>query len=336
MTWLVQPRLINDPFSDPGLFIDFRFGRRALLFDLGDVTALSSRELLRVSHAFVSHTHMDHFAGFDRLLRFCLHRDKPLHLIGPGGFAERVQHKLEAYTWNLLGAHSFDCVLTAAEFVDDRFVRMVEFRARETFRPRELAPPDLPAGVVLDEEEFQVRAVTLDHDTPCLAFALQEKQRINVWNEGLRALGLPVGPWIGEAKRALRRAMPDTTPIDAGQGRTISLGELKQALRIVRGQKIAYVVDASYSEANSRRIVELAAGADLLFIEATFLHEHVALAVERHHLTAAQAGDLAKRAGVARLVPMHFSARYLGHEERVRQEAELAFRGDWLGCTGCT
>ena len=54
------PRLINDPFSDPGLFVPFLFEKRALMFDLGDLHALSPRDLLKVTHVFVTHSHMDH------------------------------------------------------------------------------------------------------------------------------------------------------------------------------------------------------------------------------------------------------------------------------------
>ena len=171
---------------------------------------MSPRELLRLSHAFVSHTHMDHFAGFDRLLRVCLHRTIPLHLVGPSGFLDQVEHKLKAYTWNLLDEDSFDFLLTAAEFAGDGVNRICEFRAREAFHRRELSTPQLPPGILLDEEEFRIESVVLDHGTPCLAFAFQEKLRVNVWREGLDLLQLPVGAWLNEAKRAVRRGRRTT------------------------------------------------------------------------------------------------------------------------------
>ena len=328
MSWLVEARLINGPFGDPGLFIDFRYGRRAILFDVGDLSALSPRELLRVSHVFVTHTHVDHFAGFDHLLRLCLHRNEPLHLCGPAGFAERVAAKLAAYTWNLLDDTSPDFVISASEFDGRRIARRWDFHARAAFRRREREPPDLPADILLREDDFRIEATVLDHGIPCLAFALRETMRINVWKEGLNSLGLPVGPWLNVAKRAVRRGEPDHFLIEA-PGQALSLARLKdKALRIAPGQRLAYVTDAAGHAANAEKIVGLARHADTLFIEAAFLDADSDLAEQNRHLTAAQAGAIARRAGARRIAPFHFSARYLEREDDVRREVLGAFAGE--------
>ena len=86
------------------------------------------------------------------------------------------------------------------------------------------------------------------------------------------------------------------------------------------------VVDAGHDEVSVARIVELARGADQLFIETASLQD-CALAAVRRHLIAAQAGAIAGRVGVARLVPVHFSGRYRGREDKLRREAEAAFAG---------
>jgi len=331
VTSFVEAQLVNEPFGDPGLYLDFRFGRRALLFDLGDVGGLPPRKLLRISHVFVSHAHMDHFSGFDRLLRVCLGRPAPLALFGPPGFTTQVAHRLAAYSWNLIADKEIDFVISVAELHGTRLAAAAEFHTRDAFVRRDVEAPKTADGILLDEDAFLVRAATLDHGIPSLAFAFEEKLRINVWKEGLDRLGLPVGPWLDGVKDAIRRGDPDTTqfrvsPPDAGGTATVSLQELREhALRIVPGRKLAYVVDTAYHQENARRIVDLARDAERLYIEAMFLARDTELAAKRRHLTAAQAGLLARRAGVSRLFPFHFSPRYLEEEEALRREAEEAF-----------
>ena len=94
--------LINDPFGDPGLIVNFLFQKRALLFDLGDISALSNAELLKVSHVFVSHTHIDHFIGFDRLLRAVFGREKTLTLFGPENFIKNDSIKFNQEKYSFL------------------------------------------------------------------------------------------------------------------------------------------------------------------------------------------------------------------------------------------
>ncbi|PVE21621.1 ribonuclease Z [Microvirga sp. KLBC 81] len=327
MSWLVQPRLVNDPFSDPGVYLDFRYGRRAILFDLGDVSLLSSRELLRVSHVFVSHTHVDHIAGFDRLFRLCLHRASPLILIGAPSFVDQIEHRIRSFTWNLLDENSVDFCLRAMEYDGFRLTKAAEFHAREAFARRNVPAPEFPEGIAWTEADFRIQAVALDHGIPSLAFALKEVMQVNVWRGVLMEMGLPPGPWLNEAKRAVRLGLADDHPIMISDKETIRLGELKhRALRVAPGQVVAYITDASPHAANRAKILQLADKADQLFIEAVFLEKDRHLAEASHHLTAWEAGDIARQAGVRYVTPFHHSARYLSEPDVLREETFESFR----------
>jgi ribonuclease Z len=331
---LFHPSLLNDPFGDPALYVDCLFEKRALLFDLGDLGQLAPRKILRVSHVFVSHTHMDHFIGFDRLLRICLGREKSMHLFGPAHFLDQVEHKLAAYTWNLVQNYATDFTVHVTEVHPDGQGRRATFRCHGAFRREQESVFAITDGLLLDEAMFSVRALTLDHKTPCLAFALQEKSHVNIWKNRLAEKGLSTGPWLRELKQAVLRGEPDATLVRVGRDddACLPLGELKaDILRIVPGQKIAYVTDVVYDEDNAARIVELARDADLLFIESTFLQQDAARAAEKYHLTAHQAGLLARKAGAKSVVPFHFSPTYSGQEEVVRKELEQAFTATGVG-----
>ncbi len=335
MTPQFHASLINDPFGDPGLYVDFLFQRRAILFDLGTIAQVSTRKLLRVSHVFVSHCHIDHFIGFDHLLRLSLGREKKLQLFGPPGFMAQVESRLASYTWNLVYSYETDFTVVATEVSPGGEARSAEFHCRRQFRREGETTFPVVDGLLLDEEDLRVRSTFLDHKVPCMAFALEEKAHVNVHKSRLEEMGLPTGPWLQELKKAVLRGEPDDLPFrvwwregDAGHERFIPIGTLRhEALQVVAGQKIAYVTDAGCTAENASRIVALARGADYLFIEATFMDVDAERALERSHLTARQSGELASRAGAARVIPFHFSPRYQDQEEALRAEVARAFAG---------
>lgn len=323
-----HPHLVNGAGGDPALYVEFLFASRAMLFDLGDLAALPARKALRLSDVFVSHAHMDHFIGFDQLLRLMVGRDKRLSLYGPPDFIERVAHRLGGYAWNLVHNYPDDFVVTVSELHGDH-ARRARFRCRAAFAREPLEDVAAHDGVLLDDGNLRVRGALLDHKIPCVCYALEERRHVNVWKSRLDERGLVTGPWLQVLKQSVLDEAPDECEIALPDGGAAPLGELKRdLLRIVPGQKIGYVVDVIYSEPNAQRIAALMHDADQLFIEAPFPDRDAARAAARHHLTARQAGELARRAAAKRCIPFHFSPRHAGEEQMLCDEAQAAFRGE--------
>jgi ribonuclease Z len=328
---LLHPTLVNGRSGDPALYIETLFETRALLFDLGDIAALPARKILRLEQVFVSHAHIDHFVGFDRLLRLNVGREKRIGLFGPAGFVDHVGHKLHGYLWNLAESYACDLVLVVTEIDTALATRTVRFRLQKTFAAEELGRGRLVDGVVHGEPTFQVSVAVLDHGTPVLGFALEEAAHVNVWKNRLQERQLPVGPWLSALKRAVVEERPDDFPIQMaaahhdGAAREMPLGELRDLVTVTPGQKIAYVTDVADTPRNREAIAALARGADILFIEAAFASEDTAQAAARAHLSTTAAGEIARAAGAKRVEPFHFSARYEGEDERMMAEVQTAF-----------
>jgi len=327
--------LVNDPFGDPGAYIEFLFRSEAVLFDLGDIHTLPPRKLLKVNAIFVSHTHMDHFIGFDHFLRLCLGREKQIHLFGPPGFNGNVLGKISSYTWNLIENYTNNLEIYVNE-ISGNVKETCLYSLKNGFRPENLGQVEIRDRVLMEGEFFDVKGISLDHKIPCLAFALEEKDRVNIKKTGLLEMGLPTGQWLLELKRKILGNEPDDTPVriwsrkdGSGFEDERSLGELKEKLVVISpGEKISYVTDVLYNEENCRGIIDFVRGSELLFIEATFLDEDSRRAREKYHLTAKQAGDIGRRSGVKRIILFHFSPKYQKSGKMLEAEALRAFKGE--------
>lgn len=330
--------LVNDVFGDPGVYVEVRWSKRALLFDLGRNDGLGPTRLLRAGDIFISHTHMDHFIGFDTLLRIALARGKTLRFFGPPGLIDNVQGKLHGYTWNLV--EGYPLRLEVLEFHRET-TRHTIFHAGNGFQPTTpvVSPRTVPSWdhpfTLLEDPMFVVKAVALNHQIPSFAYALEERFHINVNKQKLHDAGLRIGAWLSDVKHYIWQGKPDDFRFTVAlydehrrEDREYVLGDIKERfLTISRGQKIAYVVDARYDEANEAKIVALAQDADLFYCESPYLDTDAPKAHDRYHLTARQAGLMARKAHARDLTVFHFSPRYTGQGEALEQEARKAFQG---------
>jgi ribonuclease Z len=153
--------------------------------------------------------------------------------------------------------------------------------------------PVTGGGVIFEDDRMVITAARLDHDIETYGFRFQEKDSYTLDPEMLCKTGI-FGPLAGELKK---------TGSVKVKSKVITLDDVGTALP---GQTFAYVMDTRLCAA----AYELARNADMLLIEATFLSDLEGKALEFGHLTAAQAGTIARDAGVNLLVLTHYSQRY--------------------------
>jgi len=161
-------------------------------------------------------------------------------------------------------------------------------------------------GLLSTDPPLHLHARRLEHRVPTLGYRLTEPAGRTMLPERLAAAGVE-GPDVGRLQREGHVVTPS--------GATVRLEDVSVARP---GQTVAFVMDTRLCDA----AVELAAGADLLVCESTFLAEDGGLAYAYAHMTAAQAGRLAAEAGARRLVLTHFSQRYPDESRHAAEAAE--------------
>jgi ribonuclease Z len=317
-------RLVNGPLFDPVVFVRILNLKSALLFDCGRMAGLSNREILSLDSIFISHLHMDHFMGFDQILRVILHRQRPLNLYGPEGIIEKVTRRLLSYTWNLTEDYPLEIVIHE---VNENDVITCSARARNAFMPCLTTTSSREDAAIVSQFIYSIDAMVLDHNVHCLGFVLKEPYHINIKASRFNELGYRAGPWVGVFKESiLAGAMDNMIEVTSTTGSIrIRVDDLFNELVIItKGYKIAYITDIRACDDNLKRIRELAEDVDILFIEAYYLTERQHQAYEKAHLTAAQAGMIARMLRAKKVVPMHISPRYHDRTDMIMAELDSA------------
>ncbi|MGQ4878185.1 MBL fold metallo-hydrolase [Billgrantia sp. LNSP4103-1] len=316
----LRATLVNGVFGDPLLHLRLRHRKRSLMFDLGDPGRLSARLAHQISDVFISHAHFDHIGGFLWLLRSRIGDYTPCRVYGPPGLAGHIDGMMRGILWDRAEekAPRFEVFELHGE-------RLAHYRLMAGQPMKALSPRDVDDGVVHRELGFRVRAVTLDHGTPVLAFAFEGDVQVKVRKERLEAHGWEPGPWLGELKQCVL-ASDEEALIDLPDGSRRPVAELAGQLLISQpGQRLVYATDFGDTPGNRERLLSLARGAEVLFCEASFREDQAEQARRTGHLTARACGEIAAAANVGQLVPFHFSRRHVDDARELYAEIRAGF-----------
>ena len=222
------------------------------------------------------------------------------HMLGVTGLLRTMGLQDRTLPLTLYGPRGADRILGAA-------ISLGIERNRFPVEIREIA-----AGDRLSREEYDIVVFPTDHRADTVGYALAEHTRLGRFNpDRARELGVPEGPLWGKLHKGETVELPD--------GRRVGPADLVGAPR--QGRVVVYTGDTR----PTLTVVEASRAADLLIHDSTFGEEERERAGETGHSTAAQAAEVAREAGVRRLVLTHISPRYTREAPELLAEAKAVF-----------
>ena len=238
------------------------------LFDCGEGTQkqllFTTVSPMKISKIFITHYHGDHILGLPGLLQsMSLNgRENELTIYGPRGL-DKIRDAIYS-----LGYCAIEYPIEFIE-IDD--------------------------GIVEETEEYIIRAQSVRHNVPALAYSLEEKKKPRFLREKAIELGVPVGPAFGKLHNGEEVEV---------NGKIIKPEQVLGPPR--KGIKITYSGDTRPCE----EMIMLAKDSTLLIHESTFIQQEAQNAEDYGHSTAYDAAFVARESNSKELVITHISTRY--------------------------
>lgn len=239
--------------------------------------------------------------GFKNLTRILLTHGHLDHILGLGGLLSTFMR------WETIDQLEIFGGKATLERVR---VLLYDVVLRGTQPPMPLVLREIVPGIIFDGEDFTVSAFPVTHRGPdCLGYSFESKPRRPFLADKATELGVPFGPE--------RRLLVEGQPITLSDGRTITPDDVLGPLQA--GAKLVVVGDTGKTE----DLLEVCRDADGLVIESTYTDAENDMARQFSHMTAKRAAELARDAGVKKLILTHLSRRY--REKDVLAEAQAIF-----------
>lgn len=301
-------RRLNSPFDDSGIFVRNVYMKKALLFDCGRLGNIDNSEINDISHVFISHTHIDHFSGFDRFLRTALLSGNTITFFGPEGFINNVKGKLASYTWNLI--YDYDITFKAIE-LSFHGMKGAEFSAKNGFKEEHFT---VTQNHLILNDDFSLEYDFFDHGIISVGYRVKEPKRISINKNKMEEYGFKNGPWIKLLKEALldNDSSNNMINVDTYSGiKQYYLNELAEKIaEYPKCQDITYITDIAPSFLNYQKAVKLAKNSHILLIESVFMNNDIIHAIEKNHLSIGVSKAVYKYSNSEYVSFGHFAPKY--------------------------